>query len=94
VAWQDDRGGTGHWNTWCRSTADGGVTWIRAARLSDRPGGAFYKHPAGYEFVYGDYFEIDVGFRGRLHVIWGAGESYYGAGECWYTRGSPVLRRR
>jgi len=88
VAWQDDRSGsTSAWNTWYRRTANGGVTWSDAVRVSDLGAGAPYKSAAGYSFPYGDYFEIDVDANGLAHLIWGEGVSYTGLGGTWYTRG-------
>ncbi|MEW5985936.1 MAG: sialidase family protein, partial [Chloroflexota bacterium] len=88
VVWQDDRHGpTESFNTWLRQTLDGGRTWRAAVRLSDRPSGPPYKHPAGYQFPYGDYLELAVDGNGVNHVLWGAGESYTGPGGTWYTRG-------
>ena len=88
LAWQDDRNGsTTAWNTWYRSTANGGSTWSAALRLSDVASGAAYKTANGYAFPYGDYFEIDVDAGGLAHVIWGEGSSYDGPGGTWYTRG-------
>ena len=86
--WQDDRNGaTNRWNTWYRTTTDGGATWSADARLSDLGSGAPYKHPEGYVFPYGDYLEIAVDGAGTSHVIWGEGASWTGAGGTWYTRG-------
>lgn len=88
VTWQDDRNGsTTAWNTWYRSTANGGSSWSAALRLSDLGTGAPYKTAAGYAFPYGDYFEMAVDSTGRNHVIWGEGASYDGPGGSWYTRG-------
>jgi hypothetical protein len=88
VVWQGDRGGdTGAWNTWLRSTLDGGLTWTEPVRLSDRARGAPYKNAAGYLFTYGDYLALSVGSRGINHVVWGEGESWNGPGGTWYTRG-------
>ncbi len=85
LVWQDDR--TGRWNTWYRSTTDSGATWTPAVRLSDLDGGAPYKDADGYDFVYGDYLEMEVDGAGVNHVIWGAGKDLYGIGGTWYTRG-------
>jgi hypothetical protein len=88
VAWQDDRNGsTTAWNTWYRSTANGGSTWSAAVRLSDLGSGAAYKTLNGYAFPYGDYFEMAVDAAGTAHVIWGEGSSYSGPGGSWYSRG-------
>jgi PEP-CTERM motif len=91
VAWQDDRAGSQNdWNTWLRSTQDGGASWNPAELLSDLGAGAPYKGPLGYAFVYGDYFEIAVDGDDVNHIIWGEGASYTGPGGSWYTRGISV----
>lgn len=88
ITWMDDRNGTTSlWNTWYRHTTDGGQSWSQPVRLSDQAGSAPYKHPQGYAFTYGDYYEMDVDTDGTVHVIWGAGASYTGPGGIWYTRG-------
>jgi hypothetical protein len=88
LVWQDDRRSseTG-WNTWYRSTSDGGLTWSKAIRLSDARTGPSYKSSDGYLFPYGDYLEIAIDQDGRNQVIWGEGESYDGNGGSWFTRG-------
>ena len=91
VVWQDDREGTmTAWNTWMVTTLDGGASWSASELLSDLDGGAPYKGPLGYDFVYGDYFEMAIDDAGTTHIIWGAGTNYIGPGGSWYTRGTPV----
>jgi len=91
VVWQDDReGAMTNWNTWMVSTLDGGVTWSASELLSDLDAGAPYKGPLGYDFVYGDYFEVAIDGDDVTHIIWGASTSYTGPGGSWYTRGIPV----
>jgi hypothetical protein len=88
VVFQDDRNGsTTAWNTWLRTTQNGGATWSAPAQLSDLGAGAPYKSAAGYRFPYGDYFEIAVDAGGVNHAVWGEGISYTGPGGTWYTRG-------
>ena len=90
VVWQDDREASQvGWNTWLRSTPDGGANWYPEERLSDLASGAPYKSPLGYSFVYGDYLEIAVDGDDQNHVIWGEGTSYTGPGGSWYTRSVP-----
>ena len=87
IAWQDDRNGsTTVWNTWYRRTANSGISWSEAVRVSDQSAGAPYKTDAGYAFPYGDYFEIAVDGDGLTHLIWGEAASYSGSGGTWYTR--------
>jgi hypothetical protein len=91
VVWQDDsEGAMTAWNTWMVTTLDGGVSWSEPALLSDLDAGAPYKGPLGYDFVYGDYFEMAIDDDGVTHIIWGAGSSYTGPGGSWYTSGIPV----
>ena len=91
LVWQDDRNGAKAWNTWYAQSADAGATWSRATRLSARSGGAPYKHPAGYEFPFGDYLGLAVDSGGVNHVIWGEGSAVYVPGGTWWTRG-PASR--
>jgi hypothetical protein len=72
------------------TTLDGGASWGAPVLLSDLDAGAPYKGPLGYDFVYGDYFEIAIDDAGTTHIIWGAGTNFIGPGGSWYTRGTPV----
>jgi hypothetical protein len=87
VAWQDNRNGPFAWNTWYKRTTDGGSSWTGEARLSDQGAVAYYKNAEGYVFPYGDYFGMVTDAGGTNFLIWGEGESYAGAGGCWFTRG-------
>jgi hypothetical protein len=74
------------WNIWYRSSADGGTTWTAPVKISDSPGGAAYKTPAGFLEVYGDYGEIAITHRGKAIATWGEGLSYTGPGGVWINR--------
>lgn len=95
VVWQDDRktrpprdtNEVRWWNTWYRSTTDGGATWSKPIRLSNRGERTIYKSRRGYGFPYGDYLWLAVDGTGTNHVIWGEGESLSGNGGTWLTRG-------
>ena len=95
VVWQDDRrtkrpkktNQTRWWNTWYRRTTDGGVTWSKPIRLSNRGDSTLYNSQRGYGFPYGDYLWMAVDGEDINHVIWGAGESYNGNGGTWFTSG-------
>ena len=87
VLWQDDRNGTGFWNTWLRRSRDGGQTWTSEVLLSNLGQGAPYKSALGYSFPYGDYAALDVGADGQVHAAWGEGSSWNGPGGIWFTRG-------
>ena len=94
LAWQDNRHGSrtsplGGWNLWVRHTLDSGRSWSPPIRISNRPGGAPYKHAAGYTFPHGDYFGLAVNASGRVFLIWGEadGLALYCCGGAWFTRG-------
>jgi BNR repeat protein len=98
IAWQDDRNGfdpgddspDARWNTYYRSSADGGAMWSGETKLSAHVPGYTYKllTPAdGYLQPYGDYFEIDITGIGRTVAVWGEGKSYFGPGNIWYAHG-------
>lgn len=95
VAWMDDRSGfdpggnsaDARWNTYYRSSGDGGASWSDEAQLSGYVPGYAYKFPDGYLQPYGDYFEIDVNSSGQTVAVWGEGNSYFGPGNVWFARG-------
>jgi len=98
IAWMDDRNGfdTGNddpnarWNTYYRSSTDGGATWSAEAKLSQFVAPYGYKSATpkdGYAEPYGDYLELDIDGSGVTHAIWGEGFSYNGPGNVWYARG-------
>jgi hypothetical protein len=83
--WQESRSGS--WNTYFRSSADGGATWIAEQDISDASGGASYKTAAGYGGPYGDYGAIDVTNAGKAIGAWGEGVSFStGPGGIWVNR--------
>ncbi len=86
LIWQDNRNGTHAWNTWYARSLDGGASWSRAVRLSDRGSGASYKSAAGYYFPFGDYLGLAVGAKGIDYAIWGEGAAIYYPGGTWWTR--------
>lgn len=97
IAWMDDRNGhdaggddlDARWNTYYRSSTDGGATWTDELQLSAYASGYTYKLATphdGFLQPYGDYFELDVDPTGRTHAIWGEGNSYAGPGNVWYAR--------
>jgi hypothetical protein len=95
LAWQDNRFGSrssplGGWNLWFRRTTDGGRVWSSDVRLSNRSGGASYKHLGGYTFPHGDYFGLAVNASGVNFLIWGEadGSALYCCGGAWYTKGT------
>lgn len=97
AGWMDDRNGfdTGHddpaarWNTYERSSTDGGKTWATEVQMSRFVPSYPYKlaQPKdGFREPYGDYFELEIGRGGQTQAIWGEGPSYNGPGNVWYAR--------
>jgi hypothetical protein len=92
ISWMDARQGgpfsQSLWNTYYRHSTNGGMTWSSEMDVSDYTPGFDYIHPEGFNFPYGDYYELDIDNGGNTHIIWGAGLSYYEAGSVWYSRGN------
>jgi len=88
LAWQDNR--TGAFNTRASTSSNGGRSWSRPVRLSNRASGAPYKSPEGYTFTDGDYFGIAVSATGITYAIWGEadGSSLYCCGDVWFSKGA------
>lgn len=94
ISWMDDRNGhddgmadgAARWNTYYRSSTDGGASWSGETILSTYVAGYPYLFPNGFNEPYGDYLEMDIDNSGRTHVSWGEGPSYKGPGNVWYTR--------
>lgn len=93
IAWMDARATeAGHpnrplWNTYYRSSTNGGATWNAETRLSGPAGGYDYILPAGFRFPFGDYFSLAIDSDGTTHAVWGEGRDYRSPGSIWYTRG-------
>lgn len=93
VAWMDTREAeTGHpdrplWNTFYRSSTNGGATWSAEAQLSGKASGYSYILPQGFRFPFGDYFGLAIDSEGTTHAVWGEGNDYKSPGSIWYTRG-------
>jgi Neuraminidase (sialidase) len=86
IAWMDARAGS-LWNTYYRSSTDGGATWSAETDLSTYVSGLSYIQPGGFSYPFGDYFEMDIDDRGDTHAVWGEGLNYQTPGSIWYTRG-------
>jgi hypothetical protein len=86
IAWMDDRAG-GLWNTYYRSSTNGGATWSAEIDLSTFVEGFSYIFQDGFGFPFGDYFELDIDDRGTTHAVWGEGLNYDSPGSIWYTKG-------
>ncbi len=74
------------WQVWYRTTTDLGATWSPREKISDATSGTVYKHPNGFDEVYGDYGEIAITSTGDTVAVWGEGKSYYGPGGVWFNR--------
>ena len=89
IAWMDARAPGGSlWNVFYRSSTDGGTTWLLEADISSYVTGYDYILPDGFEFPFGDYFELAIDGRGVTHAVFGEGISYDTPGSIWYTRGN------
>lgn len=93
IAWMDARATeTGHpnhslWNTYYRSSTNGGATWSVEAQLSGPARGYDYVLPGGFRFPFGDYFSMAIDSQGTTHAVWGEGRNYKSPGSIWYTHG-------
>ena len=86
IAWMDTRK-TPFWNTYYRSSTNGGATWSPEIQLSNYTSGYSYIEPRGFKFPFGDYFEMDIDNHGDTQVVWGEGLTYESPGSIWYTSG-------
>jgi hypothetical protein len=87
IGWMDARTAGPLWNTYYRTSSDGGATWSAETRLSSFVAGYSYVQPNGFSYPYGDYFEIEIDDSGMTHAVWGEGLNYDTPGSIWYTRG-------
>ncbi len=93
IGWMDTRiREDGHpsqslWNTFYRSSTNGGATWSPEARLSSAAQGYEYILHNGFRFPFGDYFGLTIDSDGFTHSVWGEGHNYKSPGSIWYTRG-------
>lgn len=86
IAWMDSRNNP-FWNTYYRSSSDGGASWSSETRLSTYVPGYSYIQPDGFSFPFGDYFEMAINNLGKTQVVWGEGLNYDTPGSIWYTNG-------
>lgn len=93
IAWMDARkreaGHPNHflWNTFYRSSTNGGATWGVESRLSGPARGYDYILLNGFRFPFGDYFSLAIDNEGTTHAVWGEGRDYKSPGSIWYTHG-------
>jgi hypothetical protein len=86
IGWMDTRVGS-LWNTYYRSSTNGGATWSGETDLSTYVAGFSYIQPNGYGYPYGDYWELAIDGSGDTHAIWGEGLNYDSPGSIWYAKG-------
>ena len=86
VAWMDTRQGT-LWNVVYRASLDGGATWSAEALLSSYVPGYGYVEAGGFEFPFGDYFELAIDDAGDTQAVWGEGANYQTPGSIWTAHG-------
>ncbi len=93
IAWMDARASeAGHpnsplWNTYYRSSTNGGATWSAETHLSGPVRGYDYILPAGFRFPFGDYFGLAIDSDGATQAVWGEGRNYKSPGAIWYAQG-------
>ena len=93
IAWMDARAAeAGHpdhplWNTFYRSSTNGGATWSEESLLSGPARGYDYILSNGFRFPFGDYFGLAIDSEGATHAVWGEGRDYKSPGSIWYARG-------
>ena len=86
IAWMDSRHNK-LWNTWYRSSTNGGASWTPEVQLSHYVPGYTYIRANGFNFPFGDYFSLAIDNRGDTHAVWGEGMNYQSPGSIWYTSG-------
>ena len=90
VAWMDTRNTSRtspYWNTYYRSSSNGGATWGEEVRISGYTPGYKYIGKAGFRFPFGDYFGMAIDNHGDTHVVWGEGLNYQSPGSIWHASG-------
>jgi hypothetical protein len=87
ISWQDARAPGGLWNTYYRSSTNGGSGWSAEVDLSGFVPGFDYITADGYNFPFGDYYEMDIDDRGNTHAVWGEARNYDTPGSIWYVNG-------
>jgi len=86
IAWMDSRHAP-YWNTYYRSSSNGGATWADEVRVSGYVRGYRYIKPEGFRFPFGDYFGMTIDNHGETHMVWGEGLNYQSPGSIWYASG-------
>ena len=86
VAWMDSRRAP-YWNTYYRSSTNGGATWSDEVRLSGYVPGYRYITKKAFRFPFGDYFGMAIDNHNDTHVVWGEGMNYQSPGSIWQVSG-------
>ena len=86
IAWMDTRKRP-LWNTFYRSSTNGGASWSGETKLSSFVRGYSYVRPQGFSFPFGDYFQLGIDALGQTHAVWGEGLNYDSPGSIWYSNG-------
>jgi len=86
VAWMDSRTSPA-WNTYYKSSSNGGATWSEETRISSYVRGYRYITKDGFKFPFGDYFGIAIDNHEDTHLVWGEGLNYQSPGSIWYSSG-------
>ncbi len=86
IAWMDKRNSP-YWNTYYRSSSNGGATWGEEIRISGYVPGYRYIGKQGFRFPFGDYFGLAIDNHGDTHVVWGEGLNYQSPGSIWHASG-------
>ena len=86
IAWMDKRNSP-YWNTYYRSSSNGGATWSEEIRISGYVPGYRYIGKEGFRFPFGDYFGLTIDNHGDTHVVWGEGLNYQSPGSIWHASG-------
>ena len=91
IAWMDTRNMDVHnhplWNTFYRSSTNGGATWSGESKISGYVPGYPYIRLSGFSFPFGDYFTIGIDNQGRTQAVWGEGLNFRSPGSIWYSNG-------
>ena len=78
---------TRYWNTYYRSSSNGGATWTDELRVSGYVPGYRYIRNEGFRFPFGDYFGMAIDNHNDTHIVWGEGLNYQSPGSIWHATG-------
>jgi hypothetical protein len=90
IAWMDARNSsrkTPYWNTYYRSSSNGGATWADEIKVSGYVPGYRYIRKEGFRFPFGDYFGMAIDNHGDTQIVWGEGMNYQSPGSIWHVSG-------